>query len=119
MTVTAPASAIDALIAEVAEELPRWQVPGLQVAVVREGEVLFADGVGVLGVDDPTPVGPQTLFHHGSCGKAYTALLAALLAEEKVLDLDAPVRRYVPELRLADEFVAGRITTRDLLSHRS
>lgn len=119
MTLLDAGVAIDALVAEVGEQLDRWHVPGLQLAVVRHGDVLFAGGLGVRGVDDPAPVTASTLFDHGSCGKAFTGLLAALLAEEGALDLDAPVRRYVPELRLTDAFVADRVTMRDLLSHRS
>jgi CubicO group peptidase (beta-lactamase class C family) len=110
---------IDALLDTVRAELDPWHVPGLELAVVRDGVPSYAGGLGVRGVGDPSPVAASTLFHHGSCGKAYTGLLAALLAEEGLLDLDAPVRRYVPELRLPDEVVAARVTTRDLLSHRS
>lgn len=94
-------------------------VPGLELAIVRGGESLYAGGLGLADVDAELPVGPQTLFRHGSCGKAYTALLALLLVEEGLLDLDAPVRTYVPELRLPDPVIAERATVRDLLSHRS
>jgi CubicO group peptidase (beta-lactamase class C family) len=110
---------LDALLDAVGSELDRWHVPGLELAVVRDGVPSYAGGVGVRGVADPTPVTASTLFHHGSCGKAYTGLLAALLAEDGLLDLDTPVRRDVPELRLPDEVVADRVTTRDVLSHRS
>jgi len=109
----------EGLLARIGAELERWHVPGLELAVVRDGEAVFAGGLGVRGVTDPTAVAATTLFHHGSCGKAYTGLLAAVLAEEGVVDLDAPVRRYVPELRLPDPVVADRVTIRDLLSHRS
>lgn len=94
-------------------------VPGLELAVVRDREPLYAGGIGLARLDGQLPVGPGTLFHHGSCGKAHTALLALLLAEEGLLDLDAPVRTYVPELRLPDPVIAERATIRDLLSHRS
>ncbi|HET6793497.1 MAG TPA: serine hydrolase [Acidimicrobiales bacterium] len=112
-------AALDDAVARLAGELERWSVPGVEVAVVRDGDVLFAGGLGVRGVDDPEPVGPSTWFHHGSCGKAFTGLVAAVLAEEGILDLDAPVRRYVPEFTLPDPVVADRVTTRDLLAHRS
>jgi CubicO group peptidase (beta-lactamase class C family) len=116
----APAhTGLDALLHTVDGELERWHVPGLELAAVRDGLPAFAGGFGVRGVADPTPVAATTLFHHGSCGKAYTGLVAALLAEDGLVDLDAPVRQYVPELRLPDEVVAARVTTRDLLSHRS
>jgi CubicO group peptidase (beta-lactamase class C family) len=119
MTIAPAPTGLDAPLAELEVELSRWQVPGLQIAAVRGGAVLYAGGVGVRDVHDQRPVDAQTLFDHGSCGKAYTGLLAALLHEEGVLDLDAPVRTYVPELALPDAVLAERITTRDLLSHRS
>jgi CubicO group peptidase (beta-lactamase class C family) len=119
MTVLAALSPLEAVLETTSAELERWHVPGLELAVLRDGEPLFSDGLGVRGVADPTPVAATTLFHHGSCGKAYTGLLAAVLAEEGVVDLDAPVRRYVPELRLPDPVLADRITIRDLVSHRS
>jgi CubicO group peptidase (beta-lactamase class C family) len=101
-----------------ASQLDRWRVPGLQVAAAQ-GEAVYAGGVGVRGVDDPAAVGPRTLFHHGSCAKAYTALCASVLHERGAVDLDAPVRRWVPELELPDPVVAERVSIRDLLSHRS
>lgn len=119
MTTTTTPSVFDGVLAAAAEELERAHIPGMEVAVVRDGAVLFAGGIGVRGIDDPEPVGDRTLFNHGSCGKAYTGLLAALLAADGVIDLDVAVRRYVPELVLPDPVVAERVTIRDLLSHRS
>jgi CubicO group peptidase (beta-lactamase class C family) len=119
VTAVVERSALDTAIERLAAEFGAAQIPGAEVAVVRAGEVVFAGGVGVRGVADPVPVGGGTLFHHGSCGKAYTGLLAVLLAADGVVDLDLPVRRYVPELRLPDPVVAERVTIRDLLCHRS
>ncbi|MCA1713034.1 MAG: beta-lactamase family protein, partial [Actinobacteria bacterium] len=100
-------------------ELGRWQVPGLSLALVADGEVRWTAGIGVRTAGDPAPVTERTLFQHGSCVKAYTALLACVLASESVLDLDAPVRRWVPELELPDADRAASVTLRDLLAHRS
>ena len=119
MTAVVERSALDPAVERLAAELAAAHIPGAELAVVRAGDVVFAGGVGVRGVTDPVPVGGGTLFHHGSCGKAYTGLLAGLLAADGVVDLDAPVRRYVPELRLPDPVVAERVTIRDLLCHRS
>lgn len=119
MTSVAERTDLAVSIDQVTDELARWQVPGAEIAVVRDSEALYAGGIGVRGVADSTAVGRQTLFHHGSCGKAYTGLLASVLAEDGVLDLDLPVREYLPELRLPDPVVADRVTMRDLLSHRS
>ena len=100
-------------------ELERWRVPGLEVAVVRGDEVLFAGGFGKADVAADRPVTATTLFHHGSTGKALTALLAGVLVEEGLLEWDKPVREYLPEFRLYDEVLTSRVTLRDLLAHRT
>ncbi len=110
---------LDSILDCLPDEMVRSHVPGLQVAVVRENAVLYTGGVGIRDVSSAAPVTSATLFQHGSCGKAYTSLLASVLAVDGVLDLDVPVRRYVPELQLVDPVLTERVTTRDLLSHRS
>lgn len=119
MTVLDRVTELDGVLAQIGKDAERLHIPGVQVAVVRDGFVSYAGGLGLACIEDNSPVGAQTLFHHGSCGKAYVALLAVLLAEDGVLDLDAPVRTYVPELRTPDPVIAERVTIRDLLSHRS
>ena len=115
--------AADKGLAEVLDRLPadleRWHAPGVELAAVRGGETILAAGYGSADLESASPATAGTLFHHGSCGKAYTALLAALLEDDGLLDLDAPVRTYIPELRLPDPVIAERATLRDLLSHRS
>jgi CubicO group peptidase (beta-lactamase class C family) len=119
VTVLDAPTGLASAVRRLGDELDRWRVPGLEVAVVHDGEVLHAGGLGVRAAGSDAQVGADTLFHHGSCGKAYTSLLAVLLEEDGQLDLGAPVRNYVPELRLPDPVIADRVTTRDLLSHRS
>jgi len=112
-------SPLDAVVRGLDAELGRWNVPGLELAVVQGGAAVFAGGAGLANVETGAPVTSSTLFDHGSCGKAFTSLLAVLLADDGVIDLDVPVRTYVPELRLPDPVIAERVTIRDLLSHRS
>lgn len=100
-------------------ELARWKVPGLEVAVVHDDQVLFAGGFGSANVAIGAPVEPTTLFHHGSTGKMMTSLLAAILVEEGLLEWDRPVRDYLPEFRLVDTVLTERVTIRDLLAHRT
>jgi len=119
VTVLERTGELDGVLAQISKDAERMHIPGVQVAVVRDGAVLHAGGLGLASIDSGTPVTSRTLFHHGSCGKSYVALLAVLLAEDGVLDLDAPVRTYVPELRLPDPVIAERATIRDLLSHRA
>ncbi|MFY1688715.1 serine hydrolase domain-containing protein [Plantactinospora sp. WMMB782] len=89
------------------------RAPGLAYAVVRGDRVV---GQGAWGVDgNGEPITPGTPFVLGSVSKSFTALAVMQLVESGRVELDAPVRRYVPWLRLADESVAARITVRQLL----
>ena len=94
----------------------RLEVPGVAVgiAVDDENHVAFH---GVTSVEDPLPVDPGTLFQIGSTGKTYTATAILQLVEQERIDLQAPVRTYVPELRLNDEQVARDVTVLHLLNH--
>lgn len=119
-SIGATAATLDSALESIDAVMARAHIPGVQLAVVRAGEALFAGGLGRCGAADAAPaVTATTRFAHGSCGKAYAGLLGALLAADGAVDLDAPVRSYVPELRLPDPVVAERVTLRDLLSHRS
>ncbi len=100
-------------------QLERWQVPGVEVTLVRRGEVLHVGGFGLADVSRDRPVMPTTLFHHGSTGKSFTALLAAALVDEGLLEWDRPVREYLANFRLHDPVATERVTVRDLLAHRS
>ena len=72
-------------------------VPGLSVAVGEDGRVLWSEGLGWADVEHRVPVTPLTRFRVGSVSKPLPAAALALLVEEGRVDLDAPVRRYVPE----------------------
>lgn len=97
--------------------MARSGIPGFAVAVVADGEVVHVRGFGEAG--SGRPVTGQTPFVLGSTAKSFTALAAMQLVDAGRLDLDAPVRRYVPELRLADQAAADRITVRQLLRQTS
>src|SRR5215218_11215946 len=91
-------------------------VPGVALGVLFDGEEETA-GLGVTSIENPLEVTPDTLFQIGSIAKTYLAVAAMRLVERGELDLDAPVRRYIPDFRLSDEHVAARVTTRHLLTH--
>jgi CubicO group peptidase (beta-lactamase class C family) len=94
----------------------RLEVPGVAVGVVI-GDEDHAAFHGVTSVEDPLPVNDGTLFQTGSTGKTYTSTAILRLVEEGKIDLDAPVRTYVPELKLKDEQVARDVTVLQLLNH--
>jgi CubicO group peptidase (beta-lactamase class C family) len=100
-------------------EMKAWKVPGAAVLIVREGKIIFSEGFGYRDIQNKKPVTPKTLFGIGSCSKAFTAMLLAMLADEKKVDFDRPVREYYPLLKLYDPYVTEHLTIKDILSHRS
>jgi CubicO group peptidase (beta-lactamase class C family) len=96
-----------------------FDVPGIALAVVRNGEVVVARGYGVRSLGKPGNVDENTLFGIASNTKAFTATAIGMLVEEGKLEWDAPVTRYLPWFQLSDPFVTREITVRDLLVHRS
>jgi CubicO group peptidase (beta-lactamase class C family) len=112
---TLPAD-FDALVARV---MKTFAVPGLAVAVVKDGQVVLAKGYGVRKLGDPTPVDAQTLFGIASNTKAFTATALGLLVEEGKIEWDGQVTRYLPWFQMWDPYVTREMTVRDLLVHRS
>lgn len=106
-----------ALEQRIALAMQHFQVPGVAVGI-RRGDEETLTGVGITSVENPLRVTPDTLFQIGSITKTMTGSLAMMLVDEGKLDLDAPVQRYLPTLRLSDERVAAQVTARQLLTHR-
>jgi CubicO group peptidase (beta-lactamase class C family) len=96
----------------------RFGIPGVAVGVWVDGKEIYACH-GVTSVDNPLPVDRDTLYTLGSISKTYTATALMRLVAEGRVELDAPVRRYVPELVLADERTAAEVTVLNLLNHTS
>ena len=101
------------------EAIKAWEVPGLALAIVKNGQIIFAQGYGFRDVEGKLPVTPKTLFAIGSCTKAFTTFVMSTLVDEGKLDWDAPVRKYIPEFRMYDRVATELITPRDLVTHRS
>ena len=106
----------DALVARV---MKTFEVPGMAVAVVKDGKVVLAKGYGVRKVGEPAPVDAQTLFGIASNTKAFTATALGLLVEEGKIEWDAPVIDYLPWFQMSDPYITREMTVRDLLVHRS
>lgn len=100
-------------VRELAEEL---RIPGVAVGVFHEEQERYAFH-GVTSVENPLSVDERTLFQFGSTGKTYTSTALLRLVEQGRVDLAAPVRTYVPELRLRDPRVAETVTVLQLLNH--
>jgi len=87
--------------------------PGMSLAVAVSGKVVWAEGFGLADLEQCVPVTPSTRFRIGSTSKPLTSAGAALLYDQKRLDLDAPIQRYVPTFPNK----GFQITTRQLLGH--
>ncbi|SYX85847.1 serine hydrolase domain-containing protein [Paenibacillus alvei] len=103
----------------VRKQMEMWNVPGLALAIVKDGEVIMAEGFGYRNVEQKLLVTPTTLFAIGSCTKAFTAMAAAQLIDEDKIEWDSPVRTYFPDFEMYDPMAAERITMRDMLCHRT
>jgi CubicO group peptidase (beta-lactamase class C family) len=96
-----------------------WEVPGLAVAVVKDGQVIYQRGFGYRDVENKKPVTTKTLFAIGSCSKAFTVMAMGMLVDEGKLDWDKPVADYLQDFRLKDEFATLHMKPRDLVCHDS
>ena len=107
---------IDALVEKT---LKTFDVPGIAVAVVKDGKVIHAKGYGVRSLNTNQKMDEFTLFGIASNSKAFTAAALGMLVDEGKLKWDDKVTDYVPEFRLYDPYVTEAFTIRDLLTHRS
>lgn len=101
---------------KVRELATEMEVTGVSAALLHDGEEEFAYH-GVTSVENPLPVDEKTLFQFGSTGKTYTATAIMRLVEGGKVELEAPVKKYVPELALKDPEVAETVTVLNLLNH--
>ena len=103
----------------VAASMKTFDVPGMAVAVVKDGKIVVAKGYGVRKLGEPTPVDEFTMFGIGSNTKAFTTAALATLVDEGKLSWDDPVYQRLPGFVMYDPYVSHEMTIRDLLTHRS
>ena len=99
--------------------LRTFNVPGISLAIVRDGKLLLAKGYGVKRTGRPERVDEHTLFPIASNTKAFTAMALAILVDEGKLKWDDPVIDHLPWFRMSDPWVTMEMTIRDLLVHHS
>jgi CubicO group peptidase (beta-lactamase class C family) len=111
----ARAESNDAIDLAVTAFMSKNGIPGLSIAIVKDGHLSFAAGYGLASVENFVPAKATTVYRSGSMGKPMTAVAAMQLVERGKLDLDADVRKYCPA------FPAKRwsVTPRELLAHTS
>jgi CubicO group peptidase (beta-lactamase class C family) len=108
---------LNALDTVIAAQMSKHGLPGVALAVIEDGRVEYLKGYGVDGAG--RPMTPQTPMLIGSQSKSFTGLAIAQLAEQGQLELNAPVRTYIPWFRVADEAASAQITLNHLLHHTS
>jgi len=108
----------DAIDAYVEQQMRRLNMPGVSLAIVEGGKVVHLRGFGRARPGGGAP-SPQTPFALGSTTKSFTALAVMQLVESGKIDLDAPVRHYLPWFRVADPRASAQITVRHLLHQTS
>ncbi|MHB8425949.1 MAG: serine hydrolase domain-containing protein, partial [Gammaproteobacteria bacterium] len=93
------------LNAYVHKAMAQWQVPGLAVAIVKDGKLVFARGYGVRELGKPGKVNADTLFTIGSVSKQFTVAALGTLVSAGKLTWDAPVTDYLKNFRLQSAYV--------------
>ncbi len=99
--------------------LEKWQVPGLAIAVVKDGEIVLARGYGLCEIGKDRKVSADTAFNLASSAKSFLAASVGMLVEEGKLSWDDPVAKHLPGFELADRYLTEHLTLRDLLCHRT
>jgi CubicO group peptidase (beta-lactamase class C family) len=112
----APEDLFRELDAKIEAGMARYHIPGVAIGVLYQGEE-YVRGYGVTNVDEPEPVDGDTLFRIASTTKTFTGTVVMRLVEQGVLDLSAPIRRYLPDFRVADEEASAQVTLRECLNH--
>jgi len=97
----------------------QFDVPGIAVAIVKDGKIVLEMGSGVRKLGDPAKVDAHTRFAIASNTKAFTAASLAILADEKKLDMNDRVVDRLPWFQMSDPYVTREMRVRDLLAHRS
>lgn len=96
-----------------------FDVPGIAVAVIKDGKVIHSKGYGITSIVTKKKVDENTLFGIASNSKAFTAAGLAILVDQGKLSWDDKVIKYLPDFKMYNDYVTQEFTVRDLITHRS
>jgi CubicO group peptidase (beta-lactamase class C family) len=96
-----------------------FNVPGIAVAIVKDGKIVLAEGYGVKSIETKEKVDANTLFGIASNSKAFTSAALAILVDEGKIKWDDKVIKHLPDFKMYNDYVTQEFTIRDLLTHRS
>ena len=124
LTVGGPGQAADGLAPDAIDDLAQramttFDVPGMAIGIIRNGEVVYAKGHGLRERGRDGAVDTDTLFKIASNSKAFTTAALAILVDEGRIDWDGAVSDYIPEFRMSDPWVTAHLSVVDLLTHRA
>jgi CubicO group peptidase (beta-lactamase class C family) len=102
----------------IAHEMADKRLPALSIALVVDSEIVWATGFGVARLRDSVPATAETIYRVGSVSKLFTDIALMRLVQRGTLDLDAPVRRYLPEFHPYNPFGTD-VTLRQLMTHHA
>lgn len=108
----------DSLDAYINREIKRWNLPGMAVAIVKDGKVLTMKGYGYADIQSKQPVTERTVFQIASNSKAFTGTSLALLEHYKKIGLNDKVKKYLPYFKMNESWRTDQITITDVLTHR-
>jgi CubicO group peptidase (beta-lactamase class C family) len=101
-----------------ARALKEWNIPGMSIAIVKDGKIIFNKGYGTKEMGKNEIPDENTLYAIASNSKAFTASIVAQLVDEGKISWDDKVKTYVPYFELSDPWISKEVTIRDALSHR-
>jgi len=115
---TSQSDTFEEIDAHIKRQMERLNIPGAALAIVEDDEIVHLRGFGEARPGGEVPT-PHTPFFIGSLTKSFTALVVMQLVEDGRVELDAPVQRYLPWLRVADPRASAQMTVRHLLNQTS
>jgi CubicO group peptidase (beta-lactamase class C family) len=95
------------------------QLPGLAIAIIKDDSLIFIKGYGVRKIGHSEPVNEHTLFQAASLTKTFTATLMGMLVDQGKVNWDDPVKKYISDFKLTEDYVTDNLTIRDLLAMRA
>ncbi|GAB4286683.1 MAG: serine hydrolase [Marinilabiliales bacterium] len=101
------------------KSMKEWEIPGLAIGIVKDDSLIFAKGYGVRDINKGGKVDENTVFGIASNTKAFTVAALAMLVEDKQINWDDPVIKYLPYFEMYDPYVTKEMRIRDLLCHRA
>ena len=110
---------VDQLAAEIERCRQLWGIPGLSVAIVRNGQPIYVAGHGVRQVGTKAAVNADTLFQIGSTSKAFCAASAGILVDQGKIAWNDPVKKHLPSFTMRDPWLTENLTIKDALAHRT